>query len=301
MLARTFLNIFVFVLAVVGIYAYVGQLVPQFEEHPPKTRTITAETDRDELSDIGQELLRGKGGCLVCHKDSETGNTRGPDLRQSAAVAANRKPGLDAEAYLLESLIDPGAFVVPNYPNMMPSALKPPANLTPAEVKAVVAYLQVLGGAEPTAVVTVEDIEQSKRVAKGDHRGRALMDQHSCTACHKVEGEGGEGGIAPDLTEAGGRFEPEAILRKLNDPAAWVTPGFEAGIMPSFDEAPPGDLHEIVAYLSGLAGKSYSPTGATSPWSHEGVRLGLVIFIANGLMLGALAWARWREKRGAAR
>ncbi|MBM3558034.1 MAG: c-type cytochrome [Alphaproteobacteria bacterium] len=176
--------------------------------------------------------------------------------------------------------------------------MKPPANLTPAEVKAVVAYLQVLGGAEPTAVVTVEDIEQSKRVAKGGHRGRALMDQHSCTACHKVEGEGGE--IAPDLTQAGGRFEPEAILSKLIDPAVWVTPDFEEGIMPSFAEAPPGDLHEIVAYLSGLAGKSYSPTGAASPWSHEGVRLGLVIFIANGLMLGALAWARRRERREAA-
>ncbi|MBM3567452.1 MAG: cytochrome c [Alphaproteobacteria bacterium] len=298
MLARTFLKIFIFVLVVVGIYAYVGQLVPQFEEHPPKTRTITAETDRDELSDIGQELLRGKGGCLICHKDSETGNTRGPDLRQSAATAASRKPGLDAEAYLLESLREPGAFLVPGYPNMMPSALKPPANLTPAEIKAVVAYLQVLGGAESTAVVTVEDVEQSKRVAKGDHRGRTLMDQHGCTACHKVEDEGGE--IAPDLTGAGARFEPDAILRKLNDPAAWTTPNFEEGLMPSFAEAPPGDLHEIVAYLSGLAGKSYNPTGAASPWSHEGVRLGLVIFIANGLMLVALAWARRRERREAA-
>ena len=298
MLARTFLKIFVFVLAVVGIYAYVGQLVPQFEEHPPKTKVITAETDREELTAIGQELLRGKGGCLVCHKDSETGNVRGPDLRQAAGGAANRKPGMDAEAYLLESLRTPEAFLVPGYPNMMPSALKPPANLTPAEVKAVVAYLQILGGAEPTAVVTAEDVEQSKRVAKGGHRGRALMDQHGCTACHKVEDEGGE--IAPDLTTVGGRFEPGAILRKLTDPAAWTTPGFEAGIMPSFAEAPPGDLHEIVAYLSGLAGKSYSPTGAASPWSHEGVRLGLVIFIANGLMLGVLAWARRRERREAA-
>lgn len=295
MLARTFLKIFLFVLAVVGIYAYVGQLVPQFEEHPPKTKAITAEIDRKELTAIGQELLRGKGGCLVCHKDSETGNVRGPDLRQAVGGAANRKPGMDAEAYLLESLREPGAFLVPGYPNMMPSALKPPANLTPAEIKAVVAYLQVLGGAEPTAVVTVEDIEQSKPATKAGHRGRALMDQHGCTACHKVENEGGE--IAPDLTEVAARFEPTAILRKLTDPAAWTTPSFEAGIMLSFAEAPPGDLHEIVAYLSGLAGKSYSPTGAASPWSHEGVRLGLVIFIANGLMLGALAWARRRERR----
>ena len=299
MLLRTFLKIFVFVVAVVGIYAYVGQLVPQFEEHPPKKRVIAVETDREELAAIGQELLRGKGGCLICHKDSETGNIRGPDLRQAAGAAANRKPGVNAEAYLLESLREPAAFLVPGYPNMMPSALKPPANLTPAEVKAVVAHLQVLGGTEPTVVVTAEDVEQSKLSAKAGHRGRELMDQHGCTACHKVEGEGGE--IAPDLTQAGGRFEPEAILRKLTDPAAWTTQGFEAGIMPSFAETPEGDLQEIVAYLSGLAGKSYSPTGAASPWSHEGVRLGLVVFVANGLMLGALAWARRRERRDAAR
>jgi len=294
MLAHTFLKIFLFVLAVVGVYAYVGQLVPQFEEHPPKVNTITVETDREELMAIGQELLRGKGGCLICHKDSEAGNTRGPDLRQSAAAAASRKPGMDAEAYLLESLREPGVFLVPGYPNMMPSALKPPANLTPAEVKAVVAYLQFLGGSEPTAAVTAEDLEQSKRAVKGVHRGRALMDQHACTACHKVEGEGGETG--PDLTQAGGRFEPDAILRKLVDPAAWTTPGFEADIMPSFAETPEGELQEIVTYLTGLAGKSYSPTGAASPWSHEGVRLGLIVFVANGLMLAALAWARRRER-----
>ena len=77
-MARTFARIFAFMLAVVGIYAYVGILLPQFEEHPPKKRVITVQTPPDELVAIGQELTRGKGGCLVCHKDAETGNVRGP-------------------------------------------------------------------------------------------------------------------------------------------------------------------------------------------------------------------------------
>ncbi|MBF0623182.1 MAG: cytochrome c [Magnetococcales bacterium] len=295
MLLRTFLRIFVFVLLVVGIYAYVGQLVPQFEEHPPKKKVITAQTGRKELVAIGQELLRGKGGCLICHKDSETGNTRGPDLRQAAVHAPTRRPGLDGEAYLLESLRDPEAFLVEGYPKMMSSALKPPANLTPAEVKAVVAYLQSLGGVEVSTVVTEDDAAQSQRAAKAVHRGRALMDQHACTGCHKVEGEGGD--AAPDLTRVAERHPPAELLRKLNDPAAWTAPGFDAGIMPSFAEIPEGDRQEIVAYLAGLSGIAYSATGAASPWSHEGVRLGMIILIANILMLTALAWARRRERR----
>ena len=81
-MARTFARILAFMLAVVGIYAYIGQLMPQFEEHPPRKRLITVQTPPDELVAIGQELTRGKGGCLVCHKDAEPGNVRGPALRQ---------------------------------------------------------------------------------------------------------------------------------------------------------------------------------------------------------------------------
>lgn len=300
MLLRTFVKICVFVLATVGMYAYVGQLLPQFEEHPPRKQEITAQTHNEELVAIGQELLRGKGGCLICHQDSETGNDRGPDLRLAAPAAASRRPGMSGEDYLLESLVEPSVYLVPGYPDMMPSALKPPANLTPAEVKAVVAYLQVLGGAEVTVRVTDDDIEQSVRVASGPvHRGRELMDEIGCTGCHVVAGEGGE--IGPDLSSIGSRFEPQVILAKLVDPEAWTTEGYEADLMPSFEDTPEGELQEVVAFLMGLSGKSYSPTGAASPWSHEGVRLGLAIFIANALMLVALAWARRRGNREAAR
>lgn len=293
MLWRTFLKIFAFMLIVVGTFAYVGQLVPQFEEHPPKKTVITSQTGREELVLIGQELVRGKGGCLICHKDSETENTRGPDLRQAAGQAPTRKPDMNGEAYLLEALREPELFLVPGYPKMMPSALKPPANLTPAEIKAVTAYLQSLGGVEVTVRVTDEDVIQSQRTTKAVHRGRALMDQHGCTNCHKVEGEGGD--LAPDLTRVAEKHPPQALLNKLNDSTVWTAPGFERGVMPNFAEMPEGERQEIVAYLAGLAGIAYSATGATAPWSHEGARLGLVVLLFNGIML--LAWIvskRWK-------
>lgn len=290
-----FLRIFVFVLVVVGIYAYVGQLMPQFEEHPPEKKVITVQTPPAELAAIGEELLRGKGGCLVCHKVAKTGNERGPDLRKSVSAAAGRKPGTDAGAYLLESLIEPDAFLVPGYPKIMPSALRPPANLSMAEAKAIVAYLQALGGAEVSVKVQAGDIAQA-RVSGPVHRGKRLFAQFGCQACHKVEGEGGE--IGPDITGVGARRTPEELLRKIVEPGAWTTPSYQKGIMPAEigRAIPEGDRHEIVAYLAGLSGRSYSATGAAAPWSHEGVRLGLVILVFNLAMLGAIALAGRKER-----
>ena len=86
-------------------------------------------------------------------------------------------------------------------------------------------------------------------------------------------------------------------MKKMLDPSAWTTPNYPAGIMPADlgKTIPEGDRHEIIAYLMGLSGKSYSPTGAASPWSHEGVRLGLVILVFNLAMLAALAIAGRRR------
>jgi mono/diheme cytochrome c family protein len=288
----TFFKIFAFLLVTVSIYSYVGQLVPQFEEHPPAKKVITPATPPADLAAIGEEMLRTKGGCLICHKVTETGNERGPDLRQAAGKAAARRDGMEAEAYLLESLVEPEAFLVPGYPKMMPSAVKPPANMSMAEVKSVVAYLQTLGGAEVTVKVTDEDVKSAKaRVPM--HKGKEAMGTYGCLGCHKVEGEGGE--VGPELTKVSHGRTPEELLRKIVEPAAWTTPGFQPGIMPVLP-VPDGDRAEIVAYLMQLGGKSWSPTGAESPWSDEGVRLGLVVLAFNLAMLAALAVAGRKRK-----
>jgi mono/diheme cytochrome c family protein len=182
---------------------------------------------------------------------------------------------------------------------MMPPANKPPANLTRAEVKAVVAFLQSLGGAEPTVKVLAEDVAAATANAAPMHRGRELMAQHGCLACHKASGEGGT--IGPDLTASAAQRAPGDLLQKILNPQLWTTAGYQAGLMPAElgRSLPEGDLHEIVAYLAGLAGKPYSATGAASPWSHEGVRLGLVIFVFNAAMLIALLIARRAEKKEA--
>lgn len=67
----------------------------------------------------------------------------GPALDGIARVAAGRVPGLDAEGYLRQSILEPGAYVVRGYFNGMP-ALR--ARMTDQEVDDLVRYLLTLGG-----------------------------------------------------------------------------------------------------------------------------------------------------------
>ena len=147
-----FLRILGFVILITLFYGGIGRWwLTQAEEHPPPELEITVHTDTDSLVSMGRTLLGSRGGCLLCHKISERGNTRGPDLRGVGARAASRKPGMSAEAYLVESLVNPGAYVVEEFAtaggaSIMPAADRPPADMSATELKALVAFLQSLSG-----------------------------------------------------------------------------------------------------------------------------------------------------------
>jgi cytochrome c1 len=86
----------------------------------------------------GRGLLAAKG-CAVCHfgpGDTE-GFEVGPDLRALPAVAGARVAGLSAEAYVRESILDPGAFAAPAWGG----GTMPTVAVTEAEADALVAYL----------------------------------------------------------------------------------------------------------------------------------------------------------------
>ncbi len=105
-MTAVFLKILAFVVLITGFYGGVGQFwLTQSEDHPPPELQITVDTDTDTLVGMGETLVRTKGGCLLCHKITEQGNNRGPDLRGVGGRAAVQKPGMSAEAYLMESLV----------------------------------------------------------------------------------------------------------------------------------------------------------------------------------------------------
>lgn len=71
----------------------------------------------------GGEQIFTAAGCAGCHTFAPAGSngTIGPNLDELAAAAGSRKPGTSAEDYVRESLLDPGAFTVEGFGNVMPS------------------------------------------------------------------------------------------------------------------------------------------------------------------------------------
>jgi mono/diheme cytochrome c family protein len=71
----------------------------------------------------GQELynLPNATGfaCSACHYPNTEDRLVGPGLLHIPTRAAERVPGESAEIYLYHSIINPGAFVVPDYPDMV--------------------------------------------------------------------------------------------------------------------------------------------------------------------------------------
>jgi mono/diheme cytochrome c family protein len=91
----------------------------------------------------GRQIYRVTG-CASCHEGSLFNVFRpvGPPLDHVGLVAGDRVPNMGAEDYLRRSIIDPGAYVVPDYPDSMPRGLV--RDLSPEDLAALVAYLASL-------------------------------------------------------------------------------------------------------------------------------------------------------------
>ena len=91
----------------------------------------------------GRQVYR-ELGCANCHEPSISNFFRpvGPPLNEAGLVGRKRIPGMSAEDYLRQSITDPGAYVVPGYPDSMPRGLA--KGLSPEDLAALVAYLASL-------------------------------------------------------------------------------------------------------------------------------------------------------------
>lgn len=101
----------------------------------------TADDANDPLVAQGQELFQTGGasqvGCVTCHTLDGT-DLVGPTL-QRISERAGERTNLSAEAYLHESIVDPGAYLVDGYENVMNSNYD--ETLSDEEIDALVAYL----------------------------------------------------------------------------------------------------------------------------------------------------------------
>jgi len=105
-----------------------------------KTTTAAAPAPAPKGDPAAGKQLFAANGCAACHTFKPAGATGkvGPHLGNLAADAkkANRGP---LEQYVAESIKDPGAYVVPGYPNgVMPTSF---ASLGDAKIQDLVAFL----------------------------------------------------------------------------------------------------------------------------------------------------------------
>jgi mono/diheme cytochrome c family protein len=229
-------------LLVMGLYAAFSNSIPQIESRPPQELSLEGgNVTPAQLVRAGEEIYKTKGTCEICHRIGQKG-TRAPDLAGIGARAGRAKPGTTAKQYIIESLLNPGDFVVEGYPPIMPVADKPPIALNRSELWALTAFLQSLGA---TVDVTLNDIPASAGAAAagaapaelklpGDPKaGQAVFaGKGACIACHKA-GPLGASPVGPDLSQIARIQAPDYIMRKILDPAGMGTvAGYPKGVMP---------------------------------------------------------------------
>lgn len=238
-------KVFGFLLLILGTFLWIGQAVTSLtggEKAAAGTVEITPEG--------GETIFWGRGRCFTCHSMGDRGSAvRGPNQgvfgdkfplpigarAAERALERSRKTGqtYSASDYLIESLAEPGAYVVEGYKNEMAIVYAPPIALNLKEVKAVIAYLQSQGGE-----LDLESLEKPSEVSKkffarmaaaqaaggGDPGAGAEVYANNCASCHVLKGKGGK--VGPDLSAIsvkGVKYIEDSILR----PAKSITPGFE--------------------------------------------------------------------------
>jgi len=194
------------------------------------------DTQEDADLDRGRELF--VENCGTCHALSEARQTAtvGPDL--DASFAAARATGMDQDTIegVVQSQIENPRTINEDNPyydrTFMPADL-----VTGQDAEAVAAYVASVAGVpgiEPPALGAPEEV---------------FVEQ--CGACHTLAAANTAGTTGPVLDEVLPGQSAQQIEQSIQDPEERISPGFQGGIMPEFNEnvIPEENLRELVDYL----------------------------------------------------
>ena len=109
----------------------------------------------------------------------------------------------------------------------------------------------------PTAETVVGSVPQEATptvdVSQGDAAaGKEVFASAGCAGCHTFTPAGSNASVGPDLDTALEGKDADFVLESIVDPNAEITPGFNAGVMPSnFGETlSDKQLADLVAFLT---------------------------------------------------
>ncbi|MCP3868449.1 MAG: cytochrome C [Gammaproteobacteria bacterium] len=252
-----FNKVMVFSVGLTLVFTLVANLLPQVEgEAPVEKQVDIASLTMDDFVAMGESLFANKGTCTLCHKPPPLG--RAPDIEGVDMVAVSVKRladpryqggATDAAGYILESMVDPGNFVVAGWgkkgsndtESPMPAIDKAPIQLSAMEMDAIIAWLQAKDGNEVTVSLPSPEAAAQVADASGAESGSAPMaaataeealTKYACTGCHSLDSN--EALVGPGLLNVGGRMTPEQIRQSIVDPNAVLSEGFAAAMPTDF-------------------------------------------------------------------
>lgn len=196
---------------------------------------VFAGCDTQENADLERGRTLFSNGCGTCHALTE------------ARAAANIGPNLDyAFAEARESGMDQDTIegvVAYQIENPRPAEEDNTAEYMPANIyegqdaEDVAAYVASVAG--------VEGIQPPEL---GDG---ATIFGDLCSGCHQLDAAGSAGGVGPALDDVLPGQDADEISNSIRNPEDEISPGFDPGIMPVFDEnaVPDENLEDLVQYL----------------------------------------------------
>jgi len=232
---------------VVGIAAAIPPLESRLAGNRASAESLRGLT-AEELVAEGKKIFESESSqCLACHTVGEDPKARCPNLEGLGGQAAERTD-LSAAEYLVQSVYNPDAFIVSGFPKkQMIPANEPPIALSHAEILAVIAYLNSLGGntdegfiqqlrearGNVDLVTPKEDADEVKLpILPGNvEAGRKIFEgkELACSKCHQVDGEGGQ--VGPELTAIAASQNAEYLLESLIEPSDVIVRGYKQMIV----------------------------------------------------------------------
>ncbi|MCG8048071.1 MAG: c-type cytochrome [Candidatus Thiodiazotropha endolucinida] len=265
-----------FSLGLTLLFTLVTYILPQVEGEAPVEKAVDLSAlTMDDFIALGEDLFNDKGTCTLCHKPAPLG--RAPDIQgedmvslsnERLADAAYQGAAKDAAGYLLESMIEPGRYVVPTWgkkgtndtESPMPAVDKPPIELTSIEMDAIIAYLQAKDGNEVTVSLPspeeAESVAGAEAIASGSAAlptpaatAEEALGKFACSSCHALDSA--DTLVGPGLVDIGARLSKEEIRQSIIDPNAVIAEGFPAAMPADLAEKMTvKELELLVTYLA---------------------------------------------------
>jgi mono/diheme cytochrome c family protein len=274
------------VVLIIGLsifYTYVGlYFLPQSRSLPPKVIEIKEGITKDELLKIGEEILYGKGQCMVCHPNKPEPGMRSPAISGIGGVILERVKNMEIsqEEYIFQSLVDTKAYIPEGYAPIMPPSQK---LLTEGELIAISALLQskgsdvtisypesvptlrkYLGSEEEKPVLASVEIKKGISLEELLKIGKDLFDDKGgCIECHPAEPDPDIefpiltaliGGVEEHAKEKGKDVEA-FLFESLVNPPAYIAEGMDDVMPATQDSLSNEEMIAVSAYIQSIGGK----------------------------------------------